>query len=55
MDKYSIQLEIPSQDIQSSNFYPSDPNYLIQVQKYNLPKGDNYSVTTHKLDGSYAT
>jgi len=31
MDKYSIQFEIPSADIQSSIFYPRNPNYLIQT------------------------
>lgn len=51
MDKYSIQFDIPNVDVQSSIFYPRNPNYLIQIQKYNLPKGDDYEVSTYTLEG----
>lgn len=51
MKNYGLQFEIPSQDIQSSIFYPSNPNFIIQSQKYNLPQGSNCTVGTHKLDG----
>ena len=51
MEKYSVQFDIPSVDIQSSVFYPANPNYFMQTQKYNLPSESDYSVSSHCLDG----
>ena len=49
MDKYSIKIDIPSLDIQSSTFFPLDNDLCLQCINYVIPE-PKYDITTHYID-----
>lgn len=49
MEKYSIQFDIPSLDVQSSTFYPRNTNLCLQCVNYVVPRTSDYDIQTHYL------
>ena len=49
MDKYSIKIDIPSLDIQSSTFFPLNNNLCLQCINYVIPEPE-YDITTHYIE-----
>ena len=51
MAKYGIKCQIPSLYVQQAIYYKRDPQYKIQLVNYVFPKGEDYKVKTHFLNG----
>ena len=47
MDKYGLQFTIPSVNVKCSSWYPSNPEYFVQIVSYVVPKHNEYVVETH--------
>ena len=50
MSKYGLQFTIPSVNVQCSAWYPSNPEYFVQIVSYAVPKHDEYVVETHYME-----
>lgn len=51
MTNFGIEFPIPSLFVKDSVIYPQNPSYSIQLIKYAFPISDEYTVSTHNLDG----
>ena len=51
MENFGIEFPIPALFVKDAVIYPVQPTYCIQVIKYAFPISDQYSVSTHNLDG----
>ena len=52
MTNFGIEFPIPSLFVKDAVIYPVNPTYSIQLIKYAFPIEENYSVSTHNLDGN---
>lgn len=52
ISKYGIKCLIPSLYVQQAIYYKRDPQYKIQLVNYVFPKGEDYKVKTHYLNGA---
>lgn len=52
MENYGVEFLLPALFVQDALIYPVDPVYSIQLINYVFPINDEFSVSTHNLDGS---
>ena len=51
MEIFGIEFPIPALFVKDATIYPVNPRYSIQLIKYAFPISDEYSISTHSLDG----
>jgi hypothetical protein len=50
LKKYGLKFNIPSLSVLSSAWYPSDPQYFVQIVSFKVPEEDEFEVQTHYLE-----